>query len=270
MPNVNEQTIYQAGGALATLAQQATARGALGVAVPGEYISVAASVVEFEESFGPAPLVKFATAYQRPVRSLTIDLTPIQSGTGEPSPDNVRPISGRTEVNAYVSPTQDVADATTYPVTWQTEAGTVYAGYVDVVTGVLTVTMAGVDLGTLDWSYSSAYNRFSTSSLSSVIKQNGIPRSMFMYCSCYQVIDDGRSVTDVPDGSIYNGGTSSLIYAHDQRVTTPSAFKAAVTGQILVYPLETPIIYQLDPQTVQTLVGQNVVWSDGGPVTVEL
>lgn len=34
-----------------------------------------------------------------PVRSLSVAITPIQSGTGDPAPDNIRPISGHTEVN---------------------------------------------------------------------------------------------------------------------------------------------------------------------------
>ena len=49
---------------------------------------------------------------------------------------NICPISGRTGANAYVSPSQDVADATVYNVTFG-EAGTVYAGSVDVVSGKL-------------------------------------------------------------------------------------------------------------------------------------
>ena len=47
-----------------------------------------------------------------------------------------------TTLTAYESPT-------THPVSWQTEAGTVYGGTVDLVTGVLTVAYAMVDLGTL-------------------------------------------------------------------------------------------------------------------------
>lgn len=34
-----------------------------------------------------------------PVKSLTVDITPVQSGTGDPSPENVRPISGWTGAN---------------------------------------------------------------------------------------------------------------------------------------------------------------------------
>lgn len=36
-----------------------------------------------------------------PVKSLTVSIVPIQSGSGDPSPDNIRPITGWTEVNVY-------------------------------------------------------------------------------------------------------------------------------------------------------------------------
>ena len=51
---------------------------------------------------------------------------------------NLCPITGWTGCEVVVSPTEDAQDGTTYPVSWQTEAGTVYGGTVDVVTGVLT------------------------------------------------------------------------------------------------------------------------------------
>ena len=53
------------------------------------------------------------------------------------SPENVRPITGWTGANVYVSPTEDVADATTYAEDWTLQAGTVYGGTVDVVSGAL-------------------------------------------------------------------------------------------------------------------------------------
>jgi hypothetical protein len=51
---------------------------------------------------------------------------------------NICPITGWTGCEVSVSPTQDAQDATVYPVSWQTEAGTVYGGTVDLVSGVLT------------------------------------------------------------------------------------------------------------------------------------
>lgn len=63
----------------------------------------------------------------------------IVSGSTAPSTfspySNICPISGRTGANVYVSPTPNVADATTYAADWTTPAGTVYAGCADIVTG---------------------------------------------------------------------------------------------------------------------------------------
>lgn len=50
---------------------------------------------------------------------------------------NICPISGRSGLNVYVSPTEDIADATAYAEDWTLQAGTVYGGTVDVVSGVL-------------------------------------------------------------------------------------------------------------------------------------
>ena len=59
-----------------------------------------------EESvtIGPASILSFLANKARPIDSLTVALEPIQSGTGDPSPDNERPISGNTEVNVWDDP----------------------------------------------------------------------------------------------------------------------------------------------------------------------
>ena len=41
------------------------------------------------------------------------------------------------------------------------------------------------------------------------------------------------------------------------------------TGAQVVYPLATPITYQLTPQEVSTLLGDNNIWADTGDVAVE-
>lgn len=56
---------------------------------------------------------------------------------------NICPISGRTGLNVYHSG-EDTSNPTVYPISWQTEAGTVYGGTVDLVSGVLTVTDAEI------------------------------------------------------------------------------------------------------------------------------
>jgi len=46
----------------------------------------------------------FVTDKAKPLKSLLIPFTPVQSGTGDPSPDNVRPISGWTGLNVWHFP----------------------------------------------------------------------------------------------------------------------------------------------------------------------
>ena len=45
------------------------------------------------------PIVSVNDALAAPLRSLVANIEPVQSGSGDPSPDNVRPISGWSEVN---------------------------------------------------------------------------------------------------------------------------------------------------------------------------
>ena len=57
---------------------------------------------------------------------------------------NICPISGRSGLNVFVSPTEDIADATAYAEDWTLQAGTVYGGTVDIISGVLTVDRANI------------------------------------------------------------------------------------------------------------------------------
>lgn len=53
-------------------------------------------ISEYEVTGNP---VSFVTNIVKPLSGLTIPFLPFQEGTGDPSPENVRPISGRTGVN---------------------------------------------------------------------------------------------------------------------------------------------------------------------------
>lgn len=49
-------------------------------------------------SIGPAPILTFEANSELPLKALSVNMEPIQEGTGDPSPENVRPISGRQSV----------------------------------------------------------------------------------------------------------------------------------------------------------------------------
>ena len=104
-----------------------------------------------------------------------------------------------TTTTTYVKP-----NTTTYPVSWQDEAGTVYGGNLDLTSGVLTVTHGEID----------SYN--------------------------------GESINEpwLSSKDVYTEGG------------TPT------TGAQVVYPLTTPVIYQLTPTQIEALLGVNNIYND--------
>lgn len=57
---------------------------------------------------GPSTLLHVTDALAAPVTALEAAVTPVQSGSGDPSPSNVRPISGWTGANVYVADEEPV------------------------------------------------------------------------------------------------------------------------------------------------------------------
>jgi len=78
-----------------------------------------------------------------PMKSVTITITAVQEGDGDPSPGNIRPISGREVVTLNHSDI-DTLEPTAYSIDLST-AGTVYGGTLDVISGTLTITHGYLD-----------------------------------------------------------------------------------------------------------------------------
>ena len=82
------------------------------------------------------------------------------------------------------------------------------------------------------------------------------------------VVDLAEGTLTVTWGEIasYNGEALPGRWLSDRDVyaagTTPT------TGAQVVYELATPVEYTLSPQQLTTLLGQNVVWSDAGEITL--
>lgn len=207
------------------------------------------------------------------IGSLTAAITPVQSGSGDPSPSNVRPITGWTGANIYVSPTQDQQDATVYNVDWTSEAGTVYGGTLNVVTGKLTVNKAKIAFGnvsTLSWAKSTSYPGgfyCSWTSWAGSIEDNynvTFKKNKPFICS------HAKSVADIADyvsGTCFSDGSCNIRVMNPS--TTVDQWKDYLTAQYsngtpveICGELETPIVYQLTGQQVTALVGQNNVWSN--------
>ena len=315
-----------------------------------------------------------------PLKDLVVNITPKQAGTGDPSPSNVRAISGWTEANVFVrgvnlwneqwangywsngrfySNANFVAcqnpvpvkpnttyyfhsdnsisfemyalaldgsyigaidrycfnetfttDANTYFVVFNTaqsgamttyvsgvsvnypstdttyhaydpnstvynisfaSAGTVYGGTLDVTSGMLTVTHKGVDMGTLAWVYRSGNVSVFSVPISDMKAAPSVGTEFAdviadAYTMAYNASSNSTLVSALATGQMGTLRTGASVYVGDGSYSTAAAFKAAVTGQTLVYELAQPISVQLDPVSVASLIGNNNIWSDTGSV----
>ena len=156
----------------------------------------------------------------------------------------------------------------TYPITFPTEAGIVYGGYIDPINGDIVADMAIVDMGTLNWLYTSeaTYPRFTAMVAGAKGYDGGVTAKGV--CSVYPIVsqNEGYRGAKTKCIAIVGGG---YVWAWDSAYTDAESFKTAMSGVQLVYELATPIHYTLTPTEIKTLLGQNNVWADTGDTEVE-
>ena len=161
-----------------------------------------------------------------------------------------------------------------FSVSWQDEAGTVYKGTVDPVTGVLIathkmVTLVGANTEAWGNTYSTAYGAFSITLSDANI--NGIPSQQLLSNQflgheargAMQSWSVGKLLT-------YNQVSDNKYVFFTTDITDKTQWLAWLANNPtqLLYPLAQPQTYQLTPQEVDTLVGQNNIWTTTGDVEV--
>ena len=214
-------------------------------------------------------IATFDTSLALPLQDCTIAINAVQEGTGTPSPQNIRNIVGFTGANIHVADneTPHVIDNVT-AITWQTEAGTVYGGSLDVTSGVLTVTHAFIEYdGSSDetFQYNSAYDGFRIKIDDAGIF--GIP-SVELLSNIF-VGANRRGEVTTPNFAIctYSGTTTDdgkYIFFCGTGMTDVATFKTWLSSNNtqVVYPLATPVTYQLTPTQISAIVGTNNVFTD--------
>ena len=215
-------------------------------------------LVEATASGNPAT---FTTDVIRPLVACTVTFTPVQEGTGDPSPEeNVRPISGWDGVSVFVSATD--TGGTEYPVTW-TESGTVYGGSVDTVNGTLIKTHGsfwGTDIADIK------VDSYNNDVVTGKLTIDGIP------APASNSIISNRFSTGISAG---NPGRMVLVLnTHALYIVMPRAdFTGTPTGNdvrqwlvdhpsLFVYPLATPETGQSSRSSIRTIIGENNVRSN--------
>lgn len=197
-----------------------------------------------------------------PVSSLIVDIDAVQSGSGTPSPDNVRPISGHSTCTIKVNDDIDVPQT---EITTAIALGTtVYGGALNVTTGELIIdktfkTCDGSEVWQVSGSGASQIFYLLLSDMKSGLNLNGISN----------YIPTGN---DTGTFCIRFGYNSSYLFIYQAvntlEVSDLASFKTYLSNNPLelCYPLATPTTVQLTPTEVRTLLGNNNIFADTGNI----
>lgn len=200
---------------------------------------------------------------------VVVDIDPVQEGSGDPSPDNIRPISGRTGAKVYHSGA-DTSNPTEYEIPFSTS---VYGGKLNVETGECVVDRAYKDGSALAGLFWSKFNNLSGATTfattNNLIKQDG--RKDQLYCNLFPTVVSPY-FNPSPDCTITNAwarGININIRYDAIADYTVEEFKQWMidSGLVIVYGI-TPITLTLDPVEIRSLLGDNNVWADTGDVSV--
>ena len=163
---------------------------------------------------------------------------------------------------------------TTYPINWQTAAGTVYHGVMDMTAKTLTVDYASVTYdGSEDEEW--AYYSIASGNLFRIVQSdrkmenitsNAATRAKYI-CNSYAVA--ANSTTGRINGT-FSGSNNNVDFVNDS-YSTVDAFRAYLAQNPIqfVYPLAETVVYSLiDVPDIQTLLGENNLWSDTGAINL--
>jgi len=150
----------------------------------------------------------------------------------------------------------------TYDISWQSAAGTVYGGTLDVMTGVLTVDRASITFDGSDdegWA-KSTYNYFNTPRISGAINENTSPNNFLSNLYAYGNVMNATQTL----GACLIWATVRVRLA-DMSISLDD-WKDMLEAQPLqvIYSLAAPQTYQLTSMQIDLLIGQNNIWADCG------
>lgn len=192
---------------------------------------------------------------------------------------NICPISGWDGVNVWVKPTHDTSADPSVSITFPTPPGTVYGGTLDVLSGVLTVdkvllTFSGgaTSEGVYGDDNAELYRLEIPNYNTTKIVRAQSTTSVGKLSSNYFKFISTTSAAKMKDAEIRTqaANTPQYLYFRWDSATDVSAINAAFANTALqvIGELQSPQTYQLTPQEVSTLLGENNIWADTGDTTL--
>lgn len=205
---------------------------------------------------------EFNTNLVRPLQSFEIPFSPVQSGSGDPSPSNVRPISGWAGITV-------TANGQTILAVWESVAGVVYGGTVDLVTGVMIAEYGISKVLTSSNVASTFYTRsggvrFQLQQATDGNNEYGAGKKSVLMATNMGVHANGESANTniLPSVGVASGNSAFWIALPDSYGVTDLESAAAWLGENnlqFVYKFRDNITYQLSPTEIKTIIGQNSI-----------
>lgn len=157
-------------------------------------------------------------------------------------------------------PFEEYTEPTNYFVTWQTEAGEIFGGTIDIISGLLTATngVAVFNGSESGWSYNAANLGFirTIDTMKSGNAQAGL-------CDTFKTISSNGAF------GVRFGGNNQILYFNHitdniAEVTDLATWLSwlSTNNVMVIYPLATPQTYQLSATEVLALLGVNNVFND--------
>lgn len=215
-------------------------------------------------------VANFNTILNVPLKSHEVAIVASQSGSGTPSPTNVRPITVYSQ--AVIS--QSGADTST-PTTNTIPFGqTVAGGVLDVKGGVITVTHGIVTLDNSNVPNAEAFVQYnSATDVYSWTYDHilvGVTDNANTICDKLSYSADAYNRTS--GGKFYNtAGLGERIYVSMDGLSSKHDMLQWLWDNTptFIYKLATPTTIQLTPLQLSTLIGDNNIWADTGDTSLE-
>ena len=161
-------------------------------------------------------------------------------------------------------------NSTTYSVTWQTEAGTVYAGSIDLTTGVLTVTHRYV---TIKEQVGLSFSKSSIETADTYYKNISSWVSDLVVSGYTEIAacDKFKPERSTNPNTIFIQNQYLNVRTPVNEYATAADFLTWVqtNGISFVFELATPQTYQLTPTEVMAILGTNNIFANTGDVSLQ-
>lgn len=162
------------------------------------------------------------------------------------------------------------SDLSTIPIDWSSTIGTVYGGYVDLVTGELVETHAIKRVvGNEDWYMASGINGACAYRPTLLNVTSALDGNNYMLPVCNKLSGVTKWGTTINECTINNYG--NFYFGAPEELSTSEAVNnwiQSIGGFEFTYPIS-PVTHQLTPIQLSTLIGRNNIWSNADRVEVE-